>query len=31
MAEWCGAVVKRVMQDYSKYRNEEIKFTQGWI
>ena len=20
MAEWCGAVVERVMQDYSKYR-----------
>ena len=26
-AEWCGTVVERVMQDYSKYCNDEINFT----
>ena len=26
-AEWCGTVVERVMQDYSTYCREEIKFT----
>ena len=26
-AEWCSAVVERVMQEYSKYYSEEMKFT----
>ena len=28
-AEWCGAVVERIMQDYYKYYSQEIKLTRA--